>query len=298
MDDIELLPSLPLKLKEAAEKNELAIFIGAGISRYLGCKGWNELANNLLKKCNEKGLISFFEQEALSKHNDPKKIITICNKILDDELFMDEMKKSLNDKEVKKNNPALEIYRNLFKLNGLFITTNADKHIDQLFESENIIIENFKANNINNNYLYKIHGSITKKDSLIFTAQQYINRYNKSNFVEFLKNIFNKYTVLFVGYGLSEFELLDYLVKTTYNTIKRHYYVNGYFKHEKRIFELDKLYFDELGIELIAYQKDEKGYEQLKDVIKHWAEQIEKETIVPINTFEEIDKVLENPYDE
>jgi hypothetical protein len=157
MNDIELLPSLPPKLKEAAENKSLAIFIGAGVSIYVGCDNWMTLANNLLKRCEKEGLISHLEKEILSKYNDPKKIITICNNVLgNDERFMDEMRKSLNDEEknIRKDNPKLEIYRNLFKLNGLFITTNADRLIDQLFEPENIIIQNFRADKINNNHLY------------------------------------------------------------------------------------------------------------------------------------------------
>ena len=57
-DNLKEIKELPLledypALKDALEDRELVIFIGAGVSRLLGCKSWDDLATDLLKKCLE-----------------------------------------------------------------------------------------------------------------------------------------------------------------------------------------------------------------------------------------------------
>ena len=47
---------------------------------------------------------------------------------------------------------------------------------------------------------------------MVFTIPQYLTRYNAREFQDFLTSIFAKYTVLFIGYGMEEFELLDFLI--------------------------------------------------------------------------------------
>ena len=215
MFEIKPLPDLLPEIKQASEDGKLAVFIGAGISRFVDCTSWSSLAYNLTKRCEKEGLIDHYTQDSLAKNSDMKKTITICNQILDnDERFMDEMRKSLNDatvekyidkkllgEDLKNYQDKLKIYRDLFSLNGLFLTTNADRHIDQVFENDNIIYkkEDFRKDMVDNNYLYKIHGSIVDKNSLVFTVDQYIDRYINVLFGEFLEAIFANYTVLFVG---------------------------------------------------------------------------------------------------
>jgi hypothetical protein len=57
------------------------------------------------------------------------------------------------------------------------------------------------------NYL---HGRIDKEESWIFTSTHYINSYdiNGAPCMEFIKKIFENYSVIFIGYGLREHEIL------------------------------------------------------------------------------------------
>lgn len=309
--DIKAFPELPPEIKQASENGRLAIFIGAGISRFVGCTSWITLANNLIGRCEKEGLINHFENDMLSKDYDMKKTITICNQILSgNDGFMEEMRKSLNDEVVDKYKNGrlnsdeelafeqnLQIYKDLFSLNGLFITTNADRHIDTVYEGANIVYEkkDFSADKVDNNKLYKIHGSIVNEKSLVFTVDQYIDAYLNKEFGLFIEEIFTKYTVLFIGYGLGEFELLDYLIKTTKGKTKRHFFLKDYFQHEDRIYEFEQLYFDKIGITLIPYKKDKKGFNQLKDIVKDWVEEIKESTTVLQKNFNDLDDALENP---
>jgi hypothetical protein len=308
MDIIEI-PELPPQIKRAAEIGELVIFIGAGMSYELGCSDWNGLANDLIRRCEstlgeDEPLLNNFEatqlRNMLEQSGNSKKVITISNGILShnghDELFLEEMKKSLNDEKVASTNPKLKTYRDLFNLNGIFVTTNADRHIDQIFNPQNIITNKFTGSTalINKN-LYKIHGSINEPASLIFTVKQYFTRYKDKEFVKFLESLFTK-TVLFVGYGLGEFELLEHMYKNITLSENHYFYLGGYYTHEKRLCDFEQMYFDQMKVKLIPYSKDKKGFKQLPIVIEEWVKQIQTTTNVLQNNFDEIDEVLRNPF--
>lgn len=308
MEIIEI-PELPPQIKQAAEIGELVIFIGAGMSYELGCSDWNGLANDLIKRCEntlgeDEPLLNNFEatqlRSMLEQSGNSKKVITICNGILfqngNDDLFLEEMKKSLNDSKVSTNNPKLKTYRDLFNLNGIFVTTNADRHIDQIFSPQNIITNKFTGSTaLVNKNLYKIHGSINEPASLIFTVEQYFTRYKDKEFIKFLESLFTK-TVLFVGYGLGEFELLEHMYKNITLSENHYFYLGGYNTHEKRLCDFEQMYFDQMKVKLIPYSKDKKGFKQLPIVIEEWVKQIQTTTNILQNNFDEIDEVLRNPF--
>lgn len=296
---IHELPNLPQEIIDAEKIDKFAIFIGAGVSRSVGCSGWDQLAKNLLDQCEILGHINNFEKETLLRGVDYKKTITICHHLLkeNDDSFLNTMKKALNDSAVSKDNPNLEkIYKPLARLNGVFITTNADRHVDQLFIAEHIQIENFsKLTEINNKHLYKIHGSIFKPDSLIFTVNGYLEKYTQRDGLQaFLEKLF-QHTVLFIGYGLSEFELLDHLFKANGGNKGKHFFLKDYFKHEQRIYQFEQLYFDNLGITLIPYAKDTKGFNQLEDIVHSWVDQMKITSTTIHKNFAFIDEALGNP---
>lgn len=213
------IPTVPDEIRDAVNSGTLAVFIGAGVSRLVGCEGWDTLAKNLVSRCHEKGIINFMEKETLSRVPDHKKTITIChhlfkNKNLPD-IFFEEMNKSLKEGGgVKTPN----IYDDICKLRGLFLTTNADTHFDRMFIPTNILYRDFefKADRLDSANLYHIHGSVKDRSSLIFTVSAYMKRYTNPVFRQFLEQIFRKYTVLFLGYGLESLIWRLTLIPITY----------------------------------------------------------------------------------
>lgn len=310
------IPPVPTAIKEAVNNDSLAVFIGAGVSRIIGCMGWRQLANNLINVCfntkNKQGTstcINFKEKETLSQNNDHKKTITICHYILKEngleELFFSELNNAFEIKkkeEKQKDGTYLDIYKELYGLRGLFITTNADKHFDDKFAANRIIynIEAFDKDTIDRTKLYHIHGCQDKRDSLIFTVPQYIHRYNHKGFRKFLYKVFNHYTVLFVGYGMSEFELLDFLItkfdneKDSDNQPKelKHFILKPFYKGEENILSFDQFYYNQMGIQVIGFEKDERGHSQLYEVIKHWNKEINMVSTYLLNSFREIEDIV------
>ena len=304
---IDKIPPVPNEIIDAVNNESLAVFIGAGVSRIIGCMGWDELAQNLVKKCfstkKKDGslFINFKEKELLLQNKDHKKTITICHHLLKkndlENIFYKELIKSLKaDKNLLKSQ---NIYDELYRLRGLFITTNADKCFDKKFEPTRIVYneENFTPSNIDRSKLYHIHGSILDKKSLIFTISQYIQRYNVEEFKLFLGKIFTEYVVLFVGYGMSEFELLDFLI-TKYDSNKRkelkHFMLLPFYIGEENILDFEQYYYNSMGIRVMAYEKDEKGYAQLYEVIKSWNSTINQTSTYLYDSYQEIEDVVNN----
>jgi hypothetical protein len=304
---IEKIPPIQKEIVEAVNNENLAVFIGAGVSRIIGCMGWDELAQNLVNKCfsikKKDGLlfINFKEKELLLQSKDHKKTITICHHILKqndfENIFYEELERSLvaNEKLLESQN----IYDELYGLRGLFITTNADQHFDKKFDPTRIVYkeENFTPLNIDRSKLYHIHGSILDKNSLIFTVPQYIKRYNVKQFKMFLENIFTDYLVLFVGYGMAEFEMLDFLL-TKFDSNKgkelKHFMLLPFYKGEENILDFEQYYYSSMGIRVVAYEKDEKGYGQLYEVIKNWNSTINQTSTYLYDSYQEIEDVVNN----
>ncbi len=275
---------VPDEIRDAVNNETLAVFIGAGVSRLkpINCHGWDELAKNLVKRCYKEGIINYKEKDTLSQIQDHKKTITICYHLFKNKnFFYEEMDKALKEEsDIEKPN----IYDDIYKLRGLFITTNADTHFDRLFNLPNILYQasDFRADRLDSTNLYHIHGSVRDRSSLIFTVSEYMQRYTRDpEFTRFLDRIFREFTVLFLGYGVAEFEILDFILRESPKNpalAPRHFMLSGFYRGEESILSYEQAYYSDLGINILGYEKDAIGHDQLIEVIKHWNEEINKVT--------------------
>ncbi len=234
------LPVLPSTIKDTVNRDRLVVFIGAGVSRILGCKGWSELANDLVDVCFQKGKIKCKEKKALLQDENQKKKISICHKILEKESepsFYDVLSKSLQTSDAKTE--KFPIYKELYSLRAIYLTTNVDTCFDDLYFKDLIIYrpEDFDARVVDRQHLYHLHGTIKDYNSLIFTVRKYLEHYQKETIRHFLTRLFSEFTILFVGYGLEEFEVLEYLFLKEATTKKelRHFILLPMFRC-RRIF--------------------------------------------------------------
>jgi len=320
-DEIKFTADFQKKIAGALKHKKLVIFIGAGVSRVIGCKGWEELAKELADKCFEKEKIDFKSKEEIYNDKDNKKTITICHNLLEENVFHEVFKKALTaDKEKQK---LLNIYKELSKLNkAIFITTNADEYFSKEFKGQIKLNFEQKEATVNQepitlptngeipnttnrpakknlsppiepNTLYHIHGKVSDQSSLIFTVPQYIEAYNeKGRLRKPLEKIFKgDYIVLFLGYGMAEFELLDFII-TKFGKVEkndsRHFILLPMYLHES--IQLQRLYYESMGIIVEPYYKDKIGYDSLYYVIKELVSVIRKTDIYYV--FQEIDNFV------
>lgn len=282
---IDEYPEIPLQIIEAYNQKKLVIFIGAGVSRLVGCKGWDDLARDLIERCYNtqseisESLINFNIKSKLSNISDHRKIITICKKLLEKvgkvDAFFEVLEKALdvNDESGKSN----LIYENLFSLQAKYVTTNADNKFSRLFEEINVIRDPRLINNreLKERELLHIHGSFLEPKTLVFDLPSYFEKYSDNMFESTLRKIFSRNTVLFLGYGMTELEILEFLLeKSGEKSIEPMYLLSGYYSSDLDYFRLEQTYYDSMNIKVIPYSLDAIGYEQLGFVISEWVQQM------------------------
>lgn len=207
-------------------------------------------------------------------------------------LFFDELKESLKGDEDIINQP--NIYDELRRLDAIYITTNADEHFDPKFDIRNLMYKkgDFNSSEIKNLNLYHIHGSLKDEESLVFTVERYISRYNDREFKNFLDEIFDKYLILFLGYSMNEFELIDYLISKVKKEERsekeiQHFILLPFYAHEDNLLNFYQFYYNEMKIKVIGYAYDKKGYSQLYKILQKWNSEIFFESK------DEIDRLLQ-----
>lgn len=292
------VPEIPDAIIEAANNNELVLFIGAGVSRLIGCDGWGSLAWELLKSCFKNNYLTFKEKESLKNNGDHKKLITICYHIFkknDNETeFFDIMKKSLKETaEEKEKIKEPNIYDEISRMKGIYVTTNADTHFERLVHNPYYQIDDLNIENINRSKLFQIHGSIKDPETLVFTVPQYFARYSHKPFKQFLSHIFDTKTVLFLGYGIAEFEVLDFILQGKKEL--KHYYLSPFYEADQNLLNFESMYYKDLGITLIGYSKDKNGYNQLNTVITEWAKKINQLSTVTHQNLSFYDDAIKSP---
>jgi hypothetical protein len=303
---IQQIPDIPDPIISAVNRNTLAVFIGAGVSRLLGCAGWDGLGKNLVDRCtmirNSDGSPCLGEQDvnALKRYNNKKKI-TICKQILDESGcrtdFLDEVEKSLKGEPGRLN--TRDIYNELWGFRALFITTNMDEHFDVRFTPPKIAHrrEDF-IKEPDRNKLYHIHGKLSDPASMVLTIPQYMARYNSREFQDFLKFIFARYTVLFVGYGMEEFEVLDFLMSKygPDDEIElKHYILKPFKAGKERTLRFEEYYYNPMGIGIIPYHIGDGDYGRLYNVIRAWNREINQTTVYLHESFSELTECVESP---
>jgi len=196
-----------------------------------------------------------------------------------------------------------KIFNDIYAFNAIYLTTNYDDYLDQIAiqhklkpmivseadsskpeldrNNEKVKIvymtNQLLISNLKNGYVIHIHGSINDESNIIMTIVDYIKHYDHGTKPAILlEEIFKTHTVLFVGYGLEEYEILEFIVsksKVTKNELK-HFMLYPIFRKEINLLNFQKRYYAELGIQLIPYPIDEEGYEHLVKVINEWSKKI------------------------
>lgn len=297
---IKEIPEIPPEIIEASNSGKLVLFVGAGVSKLIGCKSWKELAIELINKLyeNEENRVSFIEKEAIQKIDDNRKIISICKEIfsetqreIDYHLVIENC---LKRNEEKPESSVKDLFRNLYKLSKVIVTTNIDSHFeDSIGMPEDHVF--YSVDGFNPEYfkdgIYHIHGLFSKDcDNIVFSLKQYLERYSNHKFTAFIDSIFRDYSVLFVGYGLAEFEVLEWILKSNRNS--KHYILYPFFSHEEKLLNFEQKYYSNLGISLIPYCYDLKGYDQLIDVIQDWSKKLQVITNYYPSSISEIDLLI------
>ena len=330
-DDILPIPEMPGGLREAAQRGTLIPFVGAGASVIAGCPRWAQFADGALAQFVEMDKISHAEIAQIN-HLHPRVKLSIARGLESEHRIPIDFRKLLHPPGWNSNLKGRELYGSLSQLGNTFVTTNYDEWLDEKIDSSDLRIntttnpriapepilravyfkvEDLTAANLNqSNTVIHLHGSLRDSDSMILTTQDYVRHYAndrmsgdpalENRVLTFLENLFNKQkTVLFIGYGLEELEILEYVIlkarriRTSGQLEAKHFLLQGFFSHEKSLMRsLKQYYLRECGIQLIPFLRDQKDWDQLLDVLKEFARLAPASAPMYLQEFKEMGDLL------
>lgn len=279
---IELLPALPKGIIEAYERHELAVFVGAGISRLMGCQGWDQMANNLIDKICTPAMA----EQVISSCLNSKEKITIAKRIAEKEHKMEDFWEIFH-KALIPDSEKEDIYSQIALFDTLFLTTNCDGLLVGKYPfayTTDCTKENYLKHS-DKPFVYCLHGNWgngtdEEKERLIFTEDKYLSEYLPNNQLPvFLRQVMHDKTVLFIGYGLAEFEIINAAFEPVPPSKElKHYILEGFFKYQQELCDAKAEYFASINVNLIPYSKDESGYAQQARIISGWIDELKHKT--------------------
>lgn len=277
------LPEVPPEIENAAQSGELVIFVGAGISRLVNCPSWDGFADKVLEQLVPSG-IDYYELSQINGIRDPKKRLSVA-KIIARKKGLKIDYSSIFSVPLGPDN----VYSYLNSLNSSFVTTNYEKYLSpesrsadpedewRFYKREQLL----RVNLDKNGNVVHLHGCLDDPDNMVITTKDYLEHYSSEEVQTFLTYLFETKTVLFLGYGLEEIEVLEYILqrgrvseRSAEKRIRR-YIVQGFFNAEMALYDLLKEYYQESFMtELIGFPKDYKNYDNQIDILASWSRKL------------------------
>jgi hypothetical protein len=326
---IDPIPPLPPGLKEAALRGTLIPFIGAGASRLAGCPNWIEFAERALRYFVDQGKFTHGQLAQLSQQH-PRVKLSIARGLQRQHNLPIKFDAILYPDGRNTNPKGRRLYEALSKLGRTFVTTNYDDWLDTTIgappltvsavggtgtptigQKPTIIykVEELTPDNLERpNTIFHLHGSLLDPTRMILTTQDYVRHYandrradgpeGENRVLTFLGFLFSQKNVLFVGYGLEELEILEYVIGKARlmaepgKTEIRHFLLQGFFSHEEELARSLSNYYAECGIQLIPFLRDQKDWDQLMDVLEEYASIAPAGAPLNVQIFKEMEALL------
>lgn len=308
---------VPEAIRDAAKHGELVVFVGAGVSVLCGSPTWEGFANAVIDSVEKPAKLSFLEVEQLRSIQDPRRRLSIAMDLAEGAGVDLDYEKILHPSRGKDD--GLETYRLLSALNPVFITTNYDKWFDHAPppslsgrtgepnepvapEQRRLVVgsDQFSTSLLfDRGVVFHLHGRCTEPRSMVISLRQYISHYSDPRVVSFLQEVFSKWTVLFVGYGLAELEILEYVIRAGASskaspTRLRHYILYPYRSSEAAQTRFIESYFEkQCNVGVIKYVIDDNGWGELCNVLREWLPQVDVRDASTIEKQTYLDRQIE-----
>ncbi len=291
----------PPQIIDAIDNGDLVIFVGAGVSKLAGCPSWYEFSNSLIEdlRSGESGSkeIDYEFLDTINSISDVRKRISITK------IIGEQIGHKFNMKNILKHNESKnEIYSHLNSFDCTFVTTNYDKLICPdinrrpsgdvraedvkvgLSEDKWRIFGSFDKKDLKRRgNVIHLHGCVDDQESMVMTTKDYYELYSSDMAQDFLKKLFDEKVVLFLGYGLEEPEILEYICRYKNSNKPNAFALQGFFDKDNLLKEqLVKYYKSNLGVELIPFSRNKNNYGELTSILKSWKDdlRIQELTIV------------------
>ncbi|MFZ2541754.1 MAG: SIR2 family protein [Gallionella sp.] len=301
--DLREIPELPEEIIQAGLNGELVLFVGAGASTLLGLPSWGTLAQEVLHSLQKKRFLNFSELEQL-RTLEPKKQLSIAK------LIAAESEQELDlTIYFKGKSEGTSIYKSINDIGCVCVTTNYDelltpRYLDVKDGSETPKTvkricnkKEFLSKHLDEpGTVIHLHGGISHPETMVVTTKDYLEHYDDPNVQHFLGELFASKTVLFIGYGLDEAEILEHIlrrgsVKSTAD--RRRFVLQGYYRSQQPLYEnLHRYYEKSFGVHVIGFVRDHENYKQQETLLRDWAPKIKINRPPLTHDLELMNKVL------
>jgi hypothetical protein len=216
------MPVIPASLKEYMSSRLCIPWCGAGISKTAGLPTWAELVSEMIK-ATEGGITEQQRNELqdLFKRSEYENIVDFCRDSLGEGEYRDVLNRALD-----KGKPG-RLHEFIVQLPVPAILTS---NYDRLLETSVAKLTGSLARVLTSQdsttlwkhlakrefFILKVHGDITKPDSVVFTSRDYTNHvFGNLPFMTFLQRLLLGHSVLFIGSSLSDIYMRCILEETT-----------------------------------------------------------------------------------
>lgn len=260
--------------------NELVVFVGAGVSIGSGFPSWDELLEEIQSRLGIK--------ENLFNDN------TIVPQLYYNARGKKDYNELIHDLLYKPNAKPNEIHKCLAKVNPRYIiTTNYDNLLEQAFSDSGIFLDVIEKDSDlpyahTDHMIIKMHGGF-KHNNFVLKEDDYLNYTRNFTLIEnYIKALFARYTVLFIGYSFNDpdtKQLLAWVRHILKEDQQRAYLVNVSDDFDSQSYE----YYKNNGINII-YAK--LILDNMDDLTKRTVAILEKIIVPKYNILAEINSIF------
>ena len=324
-DVIPLIPKLPEELKLAAARGTLVPFVGASLSSIAGCPRWGQFADNVLEQCVASGALPASALERMKELSARLKLSLAQTAAKRNGSTVDYSAILHGVSDIAAHAAGIDAYAQLSALSRRFVTTNYDNWLHnsyprseghtesetplpsdagrlqrtRLFRPEEMTIDRFSRPDT----VMYLHGSLEDQPGMVVSTRNYIDRYaydrdaGENGLLTFLQYLFLNKTVLFVGYGLDELEILEYVIlkglrKSRSAKETKHYLLQGFKTEEADLFDIWEAYFlEQCGVTLLPFNCD-AGWGQLRNVLSAFADALPQNAADTVEDFRDMEGMV------
>ena len=240
------------RILTASQNNALTFFVGAGVSKLSGAPTWSQLIQAISGKLQQAPPNTYSFDECLQI---PQMFYYSLGE--NTEEYYTFVKEQLHSSSISPN----IIHREMLNLNPVsFITTNYDTLLEdaaiQHCQSFKVVSRDEDVSTIfGDRFILKLHGDF-KYNNFVLKEEDYLNYSDNFKLIETLaKSIFSTNTVVFIGYGLN-----DYNIKLILNWTKT--LLKGSFREpiflyvgDQALTDAEIIYHQSKGLAVIEWNK-------------------------------------------
>ena len=240
------------KIIKAAQTKSLVFFVGAGVSQLSGAPSWKKLINDVAQELGQKPQDKYSYDECLRI---PQMYYYSIG--CDDEQYYNFVEERINDTTLVPNG----IHKLLFDLNPIaMVTTNFDNLLEDAaainMQSFVSIASDADVPSINGNkYILKLHGDF-KHRNIVLKEEDYLNYSEKFKLIEtLLKSIFATNTVVFIGYGLNDYNIkliLNWTKALLKDNFNKPIFI---YTDDTPLTEIERQYQEAKGLAIVDYRE-------------------------------------------